>query len=1807
VALALASSPAVVSGSGTTVTTASYTPTANSLLVALVAVGNPPGTATATTGAVTDSLGSTWTMKRRQNGTSGVGSAEVWMLDIGASPAARTITLTGSKSGVLLAVLCVTGAQPVASQTGATAVSASTTANTISITPTATGSYIVGVAAETVVDYAVVAAASTTLIGSLDDVNNGGAYGAWRSTNTTTVASAQTYGVTPAPANETEKVAVEVLAAAGAPALTASAALTGSGTLTATATQGGATYRMYAAASPPTTAAADSAAISVGMEFYVTSTASLTAIHWWQPTTSASTATREGALYLVSTQGQVAVATSAAPSGTGWQTLSFSSPVALTANTRYRAVVLHPGGQYTAQQNYYGSGVDETNGPLVVPKAANVTDGVQGSYTYGGSLAYASNLFNTTNYGVDVTVATSGGAALTAPAGLSGSGALSATTTPKVTTPAALTGSGALSATATQGSGGGGSAATRIWRILHLNGPEYGAPQTQATNTFSNSNVGVYDTAYHYDTQTTLNYIRARGWDAVKVPIRWERIQRTLNGALDTTELGRLTAFIGRCATAGLNVIVDIHNYGLYYLFNGTNGTRTAIGSANVPVSAYSDLWSRLATALNSYSNVLGYAIMAEPQNLGGLTKATWQTASQAAVTAIRAVDTTRIIYVAGWDWSITQGWVSTNGNPWITDATGLIRYEGHHYWDSDTSGTYPNSYATEVANAITAGYTAGANPDALYTRIFAEIDAFRSWCTTNNVKGIIGEWGWPNNADTTAWAALGEAYLQRLDSYRIDHAVWSAGEWQNDNLSVYKSTTTTQPLSIAQPQAPTLEAHPSFNTGLSATVSAAFTGSGTLAAATGLLAPTQTHFRGRNDDGTQVTATWKAATDTSWAQATGAPFRVRFVVQAPAGTVSDWQLMYSLNGGAWTPVTSTSTPVQSVLSANAAENDATTQQISTGQFYPGTFTENDGFWGSTTFTADGVTELEASVQIVPTGSASGDVVRLKVATGSWADLTGGYSQTPAITVVVPGVAAAPLTGSGALSATTRAGLRATAALTGSGSLLVTPRYVVTAPTQTGFRGRNDDGGEAAATWRGPLNASWTQPANTPFRARFQVSAPVGASSDWQLMYSYNGGAWTPVTGTSTPAQSVLSPNLGENDPTTQQLGGGAPFYAGSVSEVDGFWGTTTFTQAGVTELEAVLQLVSVNDGDTVRLRVATGAWADLTGGYLFVPTITVGTPGGPVAAPLRGAGALAAAVGRVPTHSDDFESYPIGTWADGSIHGQWFQEWSGVGTVQILSTGTSKAIQLESAINPSQNTGWGDTASSLITSEPNRFGDIDFTIDMRTLVQLRTLRTPPTTPNAWEVAWIGWNYKRLSATTLRFYYVAVKPGTPGAAGTGFELGKVDQSIALAGGQRFFVTDSSTSYPIGTTWHTIRVRQIGARIQVWVDGDLKADFTDGPGSAGFPAWGATAGETVLTDGGIALYQEDSRVQFDNLAISGETSPGVPPTSTGASYRMYAGATPPNAAFLDSAMNAGVEFYVTSAANVTEIRWWQGTSNTNTATREAGIFTVTTGTLVATATAAAPSGTGWQTLTIPGGFALAANTRYRAVVYHPSGGYVATSLYFTSGADETNGPLVIPTAVNASTPGQGTFDNVTGLAYPHSTFNSTNYWTDVTVVATGGTAFTASAGFTGSGALTATPAPAPATEAGFGETAFGTSPFGVPTGGGAPFGVSPFGTSPFGAAAVSPPPGVAVPAALTGSGSLTATTSAFMPGAASANLTGAGTLAATRVVKVTRSAALSGAGTLSAVGVPGAAARLPAASLYLAINGSWVKATSVQRL
>jgi hypothetical protein len=175
------------------------------------------------------------------------------------------------------------------------------------------------------------------------------------------------------------------------------------------------TARAYAGVTGPASAEDDTSAVSLGLEFYTTANGTVTQIHFWQPATGGSTATRTVGIYAVSTGALVQASETLTVTGSGWQTKTLTTPVPITAFTRYKAVVYHPAGSYAATGAFYSTGPGAANlvtGALIIPNNANSTLG-QGTYNYATGISYPNGTFGSGNYWADVTVSTSGSASVT--------------------------------------------------------------------------------------------------------------------------------------------------------------------------------------------------------------------------------------------------------------------------------------------------------------------------------------------------------------------------------------------------------------------------------------------------------------------------------------------------------------------------------------------------------------------------------------------------------------------------------------------------------------------------------------------------------------------------------------------------------------------------------------------------------------------------------------------------------------------------------------------------------------------------------------------------------------------------------------------------------------------------------------------------------------------------------------------------------------------------------------------------------------------------------------------------------------------------------------------------------------------------------------------------------------------------------------------------------------------------------------------------------------------------------------------------
>src|SRR5262245_38930024 len=153
-----------------------------------------------------------------------------------------------------------------------------------------------------------------------------------------------------------------------------------------------------ATTAPPVADAGDASAVELGVKFRSDINGFITGVRFYK--SSLNTGTHIGNVY--SSAGALLVsATFVNETASGWQQVTFASPVAVTANTTYVASYHTDTGHYSATGGFVGNAFD--NAPLHA--LANATS-LNGVYQYGAS-AFPSLSFNASNYWVDVVLATS--------------------------------------------------------------------------------------------------------------------------------------------------------------------------------------------------------------------------------------------------------------------------------------------------------------------------------------------------------------------------------------------------------------------------------------------------------------------------------------------------------------------------------------------------------------------------------------------------------------------------------------------------------------------------------------------------------------------------------------------------------------------------------------------------------------------------------------------------------------------------------------------------------------------------------------------------------------------------------------------------------------------------------------------------------------------------------------------------------------------------------------------------------------------------------------------------------------------------------------------------------------------------------------------------------------------------------------------------------------------------------------------------------------------------------------------------------
>jgi hypothetical protein len=139
----------------------------------------------------------------------------------------------------------------------------------------------------------------------------------------------------------------------------------------------------------------DSSSVEIGVKFQSDINGFVRGLRFYKG--AGNTGTHVGSLWS-STGTLLASATFTGETASGWQQVTFASPVAITANTTYIASYHAPVGNYAADQNGLAARVDSA--PLHA--LASGASGGNGVYLYGPSSAFPTNTWNATNYWVDV-------------------------------------------------------------------------------------------------------------------------------------------------------------------------------------------------------------------------------------------------------------------------------------------------------------------------------------------------------------------------------------------------------------------------------------------------------------------------------------------------------------------------------------------------------------------------------------------------------------------------------------------------------------------------------------------------------------------------------------------------------------------------------------------------------------------------------------------------------------------------------------------------------------------------------------------------------------------------------------------------------------------------------------------------------------------------------------------------------------------------------------------------------------------------------------------------------------------------------------------------------------------------------------------------------------------------------------------------------------------------------------------------------------------------------------------------------------
>ncbi len=263
---------------------------------------------------------------------------------------------------------------------------------------------------------------------------------------------------------------------------------------------------------------------------------------------------------------------------------------------------------------------------------------------------------------------------------------------------------------------------------------------------------GTLNKDYTYPSRKDLAYFSDLKMNVVRLPFRWERLQKQIGQPLDAAELAELHRVVGWAKEMNLCVVLDLHNFGAYH--------GQVLGTPSLPASAFVDVWLRLNQSFGN-PNDTAFGLMNEPAEMP---VSRWLAVAQQTVLALRKAGARHLILVASGRWSGAHefakefdGMSSAAGFRAFTDPLNNFAIELHQYADTDYSGTHTQCIAasrlTDILNNIT------------------------RWAKHEKKRVFLGEFGVPASPSCLAGLRALLESTQDKEAW-LGWTYWSAGPW---------------------------------------------------------------------------------------------------------------------------------------------------------------------------------------------------------------------------------------------------------------------------------------------------------------------------------------------------------------------------------------------------------------------------------------------------------------------------------------------------------------------------------------------------------------------------------------------------------------------------------------------------------------------------------------------------------------------------------------------------------------------------------------------------------------------------------------------------------------------------------------------------------------------------------------------------------------------------------------------------------------------------------------------------------------------